>query len=453
MFPIKTMFARFVVATVLVPLLAGCTTFFSTPGVPWQIDDPPHLSPNNQSLNYFPTREETDETKTEVPTKQRKAGPPHPLPKIDRETDETPADRGPRFVPRQQAASASLKLTVQTAPRKQIGSGATFQVTVRNVGDRDAEDVVVEADFDEALVFPGRREKRIRQSLGRIAAGDSRNVAVMLVSDKQGSHCARFTLTARGQEAAWKSVCVEFVARKLDVRLIGPTERTLGSRAEFTIKLVNTAAYVLKDVRAVVSQDAVLEPREGSTGAVFEEGCLSWNLGELKPGEGVQIQVEYACNGVQEQARVRLTTSGANVPEERVEHFLRVRERQGFLDLHVRDMRDPIGLGEETTFELTLRNSSPQIVHGVRVVAEVPENLRIVTAEVTQADRVMKIAANVDGRQVSFGPVATLQPGATLSYRVEVKALRAGDGQFTARVKHLLSRAAVSITEWTTVNP
>jgi hypothetical protein len=101
---------------------------------------------------------------------------------------------------------------VRAAETKEVGRAVTFYLTIWNPGDEPLDEVVIESDFDEPLVFPGRAEKRVTQSVGRLGPRESREMALTLVGERPGRHCARFTVTIEGREAVWKSVCVEFVA-------------------------------------------------------------------------------------------------------------------------------------------------------------------------------------------------------------------------------------------------
>jgi hypothetical protein len=114
------------------------------------------------------------------------------------------------MVPQEVNVPAQLELTVKVDKQKQAGSSVTYQLTVQNLGQKPVEKIVVESEFDEALVFPGKIEKQVSRTLGRLAAQDSLVLALTLHSDVPGLHCCRFSVTSDGLEAVWKLVCVEF---------------------------------------------------------------------------------------------------------------------------------------------------------------------------------------------------------------------------------------------------
>ncbi|HCO27184.1 MAG TPA: hypothetical protein DIT97_30825, partial [Gimesia maris] len=126
-------------------------------------------------------------------------------------------------------------------PKRQLGSGATFYLIIKNASDRSVRNVLLECEFDAALMFPGRREKKIGQRLGTLQPGESKEISLTLFSDVLGSHCCRFRALADGDELVWKSVCVEYEKKQLDLSVVGPSSRSIGSRAEYNLKLSNVA--------------------------------------------------------------------------------------------------------------------------------------------------------------------------------------------------------------------
>ena len=106
-----------------------------------------------------------------------------------------------------------------------------------------------------------------------------------------GSHCCRFSAkhreTDRDIEAVWKSVCVEFVPQLMQVEFRGPTQRTVGSRAEFNLHVTNLSPQPIDNVRVSLTHDAALVAREATQGAAQKPGNLTWSLGMLKPRDGL----------------------------------------------------------------------------------------------------------------------------------------------------------------------
>ncbi len=423
---------------------AGCTSLELTPRAPWNHDGSVRIDGFGirGDATYIPPGHATEPTS---PSAQ--APPPH----VEGPSPE--AISGPRIIPQGVSVPATLVLAVNAPARKQVGSDAVFRLTIQNIGDKPADDVVVESEFDEALDFPGRREKKVRQSLGRIVAQESKEIVLTLVSDQVGKHCCRFTLFSKGKEAVWKSVCVAFLPRQLDIEIVGPSRRTVGSRAEFTFKLINRTSGDLNDIRATVVHDGALTPREATADASKQARSLSWELGTIAAGNGVMLQVEFECGVAAEHATIQLRVSGHDVPDEQSEFWLTVGPIKGILDLQISDAKDPLSLGDVIEYVISTRNRGLQEARDIRLQAQLSANLRIVSAEVLKGDNQLNVDYQVSGHLLRFDSVASLGPDEVLRFTVLAKTLRSGEGTLRASLTHSASTVPVDVTEFSTINP
>jgi len=126
---------------------------------------------------------------------------------------------------------------------------------------------------------------------------------------------------------------------------------------------------------------------------------------------------------------------------------------EGTLELQVTDSTDPLSVGDETEYRISLVNRGLQTARQVRVEADVPANLRVVSAKVFQAEQQLDVGLNVQGQRIAFAPVANLAPDTRLDFVIQAKALRPGDGALRAQVTHETLRRPVEVRETTTVNP
>lgn len=194
-------------------LTAGCAGLRFGP--PPEVVDPPWLAPRCQPL-FTPLPSPAG------PGPRRQVPPPSTVPPAEGTapvpgTEETIPSEGPELIPQTGVSPESrLELDVEAPERVGVGGRVTFSLELTNRGTQTARDVVVLAEFDEALIFPGRPEKRVRREVGHLAAEQSREFALTLTGKRTGRHCARLTVMAAGEEALWKSVCVRFVAEQAD---------------------------------------------------------------------------------------------------------------------------------------------------------------------------------------------------------------------------------------------
>lgn len=458
----------------------------------WKLTQPPPLNPQNQSLdrpsqNPTPQSRETQRVNPQtIPQKQPKTPQPEndlfavpessertqppqsrdlpeqitPRPQLKRpdfqnnlpQSKSAPQSQsGPRMtVP---TTTDRLEMTVDVIPKRQLGSGATFYLIIKNVSDRSVRNVLLECEFDNALLFPGRREKKIGQRLGTLQPGESKEISLTLYSDSLGSHCCRFRASADGEELVWKSVCVEYEKKQLDLSVIGPSARTIGSRAEFIVKLTNVAEADLNNIEVVVSYDPVLNPREASIGSERETGQLKWSLDTVRKGEGVQLQVEFDCEVAAEHACLRVNVNSPELPNEQVSACLKVTPTQGVLDVQVRDTKDPITRGEDTVYEVSIENRGLQPAKDISFSAKIPRMFRVVSVEAHQGNQKLTLRPEVNQNILTVSPIRELPADAFLRYTIQVKAIGSGDGEFEVTISGAdTEKLETRVSEITTVN-
>src|SRR5207253_339586 len=98
--------------------------------------------------------------------------------------------------------------------------------------------------------------------------------------------------------------------------------------------------------------------------------------------------------------------------------------------LEVIDVDDPIEVGAKTTYKIEVHNQGSLPGNQVQIIALVPPQMRILNAN-------GPTKPVIQGQEVTFPPVDSLQPKQSLSYSIEVEALQAGDVRFTARLYSL----------------
>lgn len=386
------------------------------------------------------------------PTRIKPALPKDPFPSVESGPS---LESLPTIEPEDVTVSRPLELSISAPARRQLGGVATYRVALRNSGDRPQEDLVIHCQFDDALVFAGSKQREVLHRVASLPAGESKELALSLTSSRIGSHCCQFVVTRRdGQkevEIASRQVCVDFVTRHVEIDLVGPTQRTEGSRAEFSITLANNSEKTIENVEAVVSYDKALVPREASAEAERRAGNLVWRLGALHAMEKVQLQVEFECRTQAHRACVAVDVKGANLAGEREEACLEIIPITGTLDLRVSDRTDPLETGKTGVYDVTVQNIGLQVARRIVVEGTIPENFEFRSATVRNGEKRISLPSTVEGNKVLFEAVDILEPNARLVYTIEVDALRAGPAEFRASLTSALGRTAVTTSEPTTV--
>ena len=280
-------------------------------------------------------------------------------------------------------SGSTAVLSISAPSRRPIGSGTAFRVTVKNPRNAPLENITLRCEFDSALRFPGSERQAVQQDLGTLEANDVRETILTLWSDQVGSHELRVKLQQKGQsDVAEQRLAVEYVPRTLELELRGPESRYPGQRAEFNILVKNLGDETARDLRATLSSDSVLTLREVTAGGQNQgEDRLQWPIGDLRPGEAIQLQAEYAVDVPTSQAGLKIELEGHELPSDWRQSWLTVAAPSGPLHLEMRDGQDPSRIGQPFTVTTIITNNGLEDLSGVTATLVPPEGTKLVAVE------------------------------------------------------------------------
>ncbi len=448
---------------VLLGCVTGCMAPMQMAGGPMRLDDPPYLSPQRQSLRVAPNAvtpgSDLDEAVTSTPESSPsiETSPDNAPNTTDLADDDTgtqsASPQGPTIVVPQRTDPSKLRLQVDVPERVQVGSSTTFELTIENNSEQDAGDLVIEAEFDDAFVFSGREAKQATQTLGVLSSGEQKRIAMSLDCDEVGNHCCRFRLLTDGQEAVWKSVCVEYVARQFDLDIVGPPERMVGSRAEYTVEFANRSQQDWQDVQITVAFDPALKPREASDGVIESDGMLSWTFDRVQSGEGIQLQVEFECLNVAELACLSVVAEGADGINDRRDVCLKIGPAANGLELNIADEMDPVKVGAEAAYAVRLFNRGSQPLQQIQLEIPVPQGGTVAEVVFLEGENRRDIAIAAEDGLIQLPPIDRLDPAAEMNIEIRILTTLPGHLTFQISAIHEGSGLKIESAEVTTVNP
>jgi uncharacterized protein DUF11 len=114
--------------------------------------------------------------------------------------------------------------------------------------------------------------------------------------------------------------------------------------------------------------------------------------------------------------------------------------------MSVSDLRDPVRVGAETTFEIRVSNPGDLADRDIRLSVAMPPQL-VPSAVGTTGPA----AYTIQGQTVQFSPATQIRPGETLTYRVLARAVQLGTGRVTVDLSSANMPQNVTADESTTV--
>ncbi|MEM7790005.1 MAG: DUF11 domain-containing protein [Verrucomicrobiota bacterium] len=331
---------------------------------------------------------------------------------------------------------------VKTTPNEQvlIGSGVPWNITVTNVGNFCAYDVVV-TDTLPAGVAHESGNSTLVTDLGTLAPGESRDITVNTTATATGEHCNVAVADSSNAGSVEDDACIVVVEAGLDVVKSGTEMQFVGKKASYSIIVTNTGDVPLTDVVVV---DTVPPQNKLLTapGASIDGNTATWTTtlggGESKSFDLTVLGLEEGiyCNEVSaDSAEYGLSGSDDACTEWR-----------GYpaLLIEVIDTEDPLLVGEETTYVIQITNQGTASDTNVSLDVTLPPQLEVVSAA-------GDTQGTISGNNVSFAPYGVLSAKEIIEFRVQARAVSEGDARFRAAMNSDLLKSPVPEEEATQV--
>lgn len=316
----------------------------------------------------------------------------------------------------------SLKL-VKTAPAEvSICDPIPMKFTVTNTGTGDATNVKVTDELPAGLKLQ-EGGSSIALAIGTLPAGRSAEKTVMVKADRTGVFENRAVAAADGNLRADSNATRTKVTQPIltiDKKVSRDWEYG-GRRVEYTITVANKGDGAAANTVVTDTVPAGVEQVQASGGGTQSGGLVTWNVGNLAPGASKQFTVSYVPNTL---GRLTNTATAKAVCAQDVSKSAAI-EIRGIpaLLLEVIDVADPIELGHNETYVITVTNQGSATATNIKIACTLEDTMEFVSADgATQGSAV--------GPRVTFAPLASLNSKAKATWRVVVKGVSRGDARF-----------------------
>ena len=364
------------------------------------------------------------------------------------------------IVPHATSEFATKSRTAIQAPKLKIdlvgptgevikGQDLGFNVTVQNVGDGPARNITLSASLTGGLqgYDPDGRlsdARKFEQSIPDLKPGESYGpLPLNVLAAGDGPQSCTVTAISGDVEPATppKSEQVHVVVPKLEIEIVGPSDRPVGSTAEYVVTVKNTGTAVARDVAVGVFVPVGATPTvpsDARSDPDYEKGLhkIYWRLDRLDKGGGLR-QFRLPVKFEKIQPYTFAVAANAQGPREGGPRMDTVRDQQvtqvaGIPDIKIVDVsrRDPfIDVGDETEFEIRIENIGSKEATGVGVDFQTSEMIEVVSTDPGDFG-VIDQASN----QYGFSPIDLLQPGVDQTFIVRVRARKPGVADFRVEV-------------------
>jgi hypothetical protein len=247
----------------------------------------------------------------------------------------------------------------------------------------------------------------------------------------------------------------------IEVHLIGDTQRQLGEDAKFTVTVQNKSERTLTNVQVALRFDPAMPPVQASGGHRVDSGQLVWLIESLAPMATERRAMECRCErgAAQAETKVVVTAAGNIRVEDTVntvilsDSTVPPSDDRGTLtnqlQLRIHDLRDPVRVGQRTTYTILVKNDRATSDRSISLTIEVSKNLNVEALE----SSLVVLKQSPDGRNLTLTAIKELRPGESFrEIRLEVTAKGPKrDGSVKVTAKSELNPQGVFATETTTL--
>lgn len=353
------------------------------------------------------------------------------------------------------AATYSSQVCAVTSvvdPRLEIVKKAPAEVTVcdpiplefvvKNAGTGTLSNVVINDPLPEGLTVNG--SGTLSLPVGTLAAGESRTLQASARAGQPGTF--QNTATASSGDITATSNRTSTIVRKPRIAITCEPEGSEFVNRTLTIRYTvrNTGEVPCTDVRVTKPVPATTSHVSATEGGTLTGNNVVWNLGSLAPGASKTVSVDLRTSQITTVASSATVTAACADPQT-VNCSSEVRGVPAVL-LEVVDLVDPVEIGTETTYVITVTNQGSADDTEITMLVELPTNFEFVSAGGATA-------ARRTGSTVEFTPYARLGPGAKIEWRVVARAKTEGNirSAFKMTTAETRARGPVEETESTTI--
>jgi len=332
-----------------------------------------------------------------------------------------------------------IALTKIAPPETSICGPFEIGFTVVNTGQVPVKQVRI-TDALPAGLKTAEGQTTLTLDAGDLPVRGQRDFLVKLVAEAPGEYTNKARAASADGAVAEASTVTRVRAPVLAIECQAPAEVFARRAAEICLMVRNTGDAA--EPKATIT----LPLPEGTTAAKISDGGalvdsqIVWELPNLAAGASRKLCAEITA-GQPGTLSFTALAAGTCAKPATVSCGTRIDGIPAIL-LEVIDLKDPIAVGNEVTYDIKVLNQGTAPATNVRMVGALPEAQEYVSAAGFNG-------VQAQGRVITMEPIPVLAPKAEASWRVVVKALAAGDIRFSVQLTSDQFQAPINEAEST----
>lgn len=314
----------------------------------------------------------------------------------------------------------ALKLAL-TAPAEVIKCDPIpVQYVVTNTGTGVATNVVLNQALPKGLTSSSGASS-ISAKIGDLGPGQSKTLNETLKASATGKYDHAAAAAADGSLKANAAAATTVRAPALVLTASEGGTLFAGRTQRIDLTLTNKGDGDARDTVLTYTVPAGVKVVSISEGATAMGNQHVWKLGTLKPGAVAKgsLVIQPSSIGTYNSS----VNASAYCADAQVATPVTLVKGIPAILLEVVDATDPIEVGSNVDYIITVTNQGSANDTNIKIVATLEDTQQFVSAGGATAGK-------AEGKTVTFSPLATLGPKAQAQWKVSVKAVGAGDVRF-----------------------
>jgi len=321
--------------------------------------------------------------------------------------------------------SPKLRLTKSGPAAATKCDPITYTMVVTNTGTGVVRDVTITDPLPEGLVGPNG-ERTLTYNAGSLDAGQSREFTATVNATRSG----RYSNKAMAESSMGISTESEMVATVVTAPVLAISKdcegtEYVGRDLDYSVTVRNTGDGPARDVVVTDTLPAGVSFVSASDGGSASGNSIVWNIGTLEPNAARTVNATVSPGAVgtyrnSVSARAYCADNVSDTCESVVSGIPAIL-------LEVVDIEDPIEVGNNETYIITVTNQGSAPDTNVQIVAVLEEQ----QGHVSNSG---ETRGTVRGNTITFDPIPSLAPKAKATYRVVTSSLAPANIRFTVRL-------------------
>lgn len=334
---------------------------------------------------------------------------------------------------------------VKSAPEEALSCDRIHVTyTITNKGDRPACDIAINDKLPKGmLTSEGAREVSFK--VDSLDVGQSRAFKVVLNVSGPGVFASRATaVSSTGGSTQSNMPKISVRQPILKISEASPAKDFVGKAVTFEFTVTNKGDGVANDTVIVASVQDGIEFEGATDQGVYTHsspGQVTWNIGSIEPNSSKVVRMTLKSDFKGEL--VSKATVRAHCAEA-VETTARTMIAGiPALMLEVIDIDDPVRIGDNGTYLITVTNQGSANISNIRVSCEIEDQMSYISST-------GPTKAQAAGNKINFQPLPNLSPNDKAIWQITVKAVGPGDLRFKVEVDSDQFKRPVNESEATT---